>query len=65
MEYLQSQGKEVIKIRMNSKIFEDMTDKLDEVENVNGVITVFGIPIEADKHTEKYAYILEDARPLN
>lgn len=61
MEYLQSQGKQVIKIKMNSKVFVDMTDKLDHVENSNGVITAFGIPIEADEFIEKYAYILDDA----
>ena len=55
MEYLQSQGKQVIKIKMNSKVFVGMT------ENSNGVITAFGIPIEADEHIEKYAYILDDA----
>ena len=44
INYLNSQGKQVKEIRMNSKIFENMTE-LTDVKISKGVATVFGIII--------------------
>ena len=61
LHYLYSQGKHVKKIKMNSKVFERMTNKLTDVEVKNDAVTVFGISIEADDNTEKFAFILDEA----
>ncbi|MBD8037208.1 lactate dehydrogenase [Solibacillus sp. A46] len=61
LDYLNSQGKHVKKIKMNSKVFERMTNKLTDVEVNNDAVTVFGIIIEADDNTEKFAFILDEA----
>lgn len=59
IDYLNSQGKQVNKIQMNSKIFENMIN-LTDVEVSKDVATVFGITIEADENIEKYAFILDE-----
>ena len=58
ISYLNSQGKQVNKIKVNSEIFENMT-KLIDIEVSKDVATVFGIIIEADESIEKYAFILD------
>lgn len=59
ISYLNSQGKQVNKIKVNSEIFENMT-KLIDIEVSKDVATVFGIIIEADESIEKYAFILDE-----
>ena len=59
ISYLNSQGKQVNKIKVNSEIFENMT-KLMDIEVSKDVATVFGIIIEADENIEKYAFILDE-----
>lgn len=64
IEYLTSQGKQVTLIRMNPDIFESLTqDELSDVETTINAATVFGVPMEADEHVEKYEFII--SRPLN
>lgn len=60
LDYLNSQGKRVNKIKMNTEVLEKMTNKLADVEVSKGVVTVFGITIEADETIEKYAFILDE-----
>lgn len=57
IDYLNLQGKQVNKIKMNSKIFENMS-KLNDVEVSDDEAIVFGITIEADEKIEKYAFII-------
>lgn len=59
LNYLNSQGKQVNKIKMNSKIFENMNG-LTDFEVSKDVATVFGVIIEADENIEKYVFILEE-----
>lgn len=61
LDYLYSQGKQVKKIKMNSKVFERMTNKLADVEITNDAVILFGISIEADENTKKFAFILDGA----
>lgn len=58
IDYLNSQGKKVNKIKMNPKILENMTKKINDIDVSNDVSTVFGLTIEADENIEKYAFIL-------
>ncbi len=60
LEYLDSQGKKVNNIKMNPKILENMTKKINGVDDSNDLSTVFGITIEADKNIEKFAFVLEE-----
>lgn len=59
ISYLNSQGKQVNKIKVNSEIFANIT-KLIDIEVSKDVATVFGIIIEADESIEKYAFILDE-----
>lgn len=56
LEYLNSQGKQVNKIKMNPKILETMAKKINDVD----VSSVFGVTIEADENIEKFAFLLDE-----
>ena len=59
INYLKSQGKKIKEIRMNPKVFENMTE-LTDVKISEGVATVSGIIIEADDSFENYVFILDE-----
>ena len=58
IDYLHLQGKQINKIKMNAKLFENMS-KRNEIEATNDEMTVFGITAEADENIETFAFIIE------